>query len=207
MEPRILIILGSTRENRRGDAIARWAAEHAKSRSDADFELVDLKDWPLPFFKSPLPPAFGHYDAAARPWADLVDAADGYLFVTPEYNHGYPAVLKNALDHLFREWGHKPAAILSYGATGDGFRAAEQLRQVLVELRMVPVREQVGVSLRSPFLDDAGRARDERLVQGLDGMLDELVWWAATLKPARLAREPAASPRHDHPAVVASVQA
>lgn len=207
MEPKILIVLGSTRQNRRGEPIARWAAEHAKSRSDASFELVDLHDWPLPFLDNPVPPAFGQYDAATQPWADLVGAADGYLFVTPEYNHGYPAVLKNALDHVYREWGHKPAAILSYGATGDGFRAAEQLRQVFVELRMVPVREQAGVSLRSQIFDDEGRVRDERLVQALDAMLDELVWWAATLKPARLARVPASPAHHNRPAVAASIQA
>lgn len=206
MEPKILIVLGSTRQNRRGEAIARWAAERASARSDADFELIDLKQWPLSFLDSPIPPAFGQYEAATQPWADLVDAADGYLFVTPEYNHGYPAVLKNSLDHVYREWGHKPAAILSYGATGDGYRAAEQLRQVLVELRMVPVREQVGVSLRSQLFDDEGRPHDERLVQALDGMLAELVWWAATLKPARLARPAASAPQHGRSAAVAQVR-
>ncbi|HLZ23481.1 MAG TPA: NAD(P)H-dependent oxidoreductase [Ktedonobacterales bacterium] len=193
MTPKILIVLGSTRQNRQGAAVARWVTERASQRADADFELIDLKDWPLPFLESAVPPAFGQYDVAARPWADKVASADGYVFVTPEYNHGYPAVLKNALDHLYREWGHKPAAVASYGASSGGYRAAEQLRQVFVELRMVPVREQVGVPTVWEAFDEEGQVRDEGLVRAADTMLDELVWWAATLKPARAVRLAAAA--------------
>ena len=120
--PRILIILGSTRQNRQGATVGRWSAGRASRHSGAVFESVDLRDWPLPFLDSPVPPAFGQYDPAARRWAETMDAADGFVFVTPEYNHGHPAVLKNALDHLYREWGHKPAAIVSYGAAGAGTR-------------------------------------------------------------------------------------
>lgn len=191
MTPKVLIILGSTRQNRQGETVTRWITGRASQRSDAVFEIVDLKDWSLPFFESSMPPAMGQYDAATLPWADRVDTADGYIFVTPEYNHGYPAVLKNALDHLFREWGRKPAAIVSYGMTGAGFRAAEQLRQVLIELRMVPVREQVGVPVVWKAFDAQGRVRDEQLERAADAMLNELVWWAATLMPARaLLRQP-----------------
>src|SRR5215467_8462807 len=111
--PKIMIILGSTRQNRQGEPVARWIGGRAARRSNASFELVDLKDWPLPFLNGSLPPALGQYDENTRPWAETVGAADGYVFVSPEYNHGYPAVLKNALDHLYREWGHKPAAVVS----------------------------------------------------------------------------------------------
>jgi NAD(P)H-dependent FMN reductase len=88
MALRIVIMLGSTRHNRQGEAVAHWIAGRAHRRSDAGFELVDLRDWPLPFLDSPVPPALGQYDAATQPWADLADAADGFVFVAPEYNHG-----------------------------------------------------------------------------------------------------------------------
>ncbi len=191
--PKILIILGSTRQNRQGETVARWIAECASRRTDVRFELVDLKDWPLPFLESPVPPAYGQYDETVRPWADLVASADGFLFITPEYNHGYPAVLKNALDHLYHEWGHKPAAVVSYGASGGGYRAAEQLRQVFVELRMVPVREQVGVPVAWQAFDEEGQVRDAAQSRVADAMLGELAWWASTLKPARQARLAAAT--------------
>ena len=181
----ILIILGSTRQGRKGEAVARWLLERARSRSDMTFELVDLREWALPFFDSPVPPAFGKYDPAIKPWADKVGAADGYLFVTPEYNHGYPAVLKNAIDHLYAEWGRKPAAIVSYGSTAAGYRAAEQLRQVLIELRVAPIRAQVGVPKIWEAFDEAGQMRDPGLNQSLDALLDELSWWAQALKAAR----------------------
>jgi NAD(P)H-dependent FMN reductase len=188
---KILIVLGSTRQNRQGETVARWVYECASGRADTAFELVDLKDWPLPFLETPIPPAMGQYDAATRRWADKIASADGYLFAAPEYNHGYPAVLKNALDHLYHEWGHKPAAVVSYGASSGGYRAAEQLRQVFVELRMVPVREQVGIPNVWQAFDDQGHPRDGGLTRAAAIMLDELVWWAATLKPAREARQTA----------------
>ncbi|HEV8194646.1 MAG TPA: NAD(P)H-dependent oxidoreductase [Ktedonobacterales bacterium] len=93
MAPRIMIIVGSTRQNRQGEAVARWIARRAAQRPGASFERADLKDWPLPFLDSPMPPAFGQYDEATRPWAEEVGSADGYIFVTPEYSHGYPQCL------------------------------------------------------------------------------------------------------------------
>jgi NAD(P)H-dependent FMN reductase len=117
---------------------------------------------------APAGPASGAVAAEARDWANRVDNADGFIFITPEYNHGYPAPLKNASDHLYREWGHKPAAIVSYGGLAGGYRAAEQLRQVLVELKVVPVREQVGVPAIWAAFDEAGKPRDA----GLDGAID-----------------------------------
>jgi NAD(P)H-dependent FMN reductase len=185
--------LGSTRQNRQGETVAHWISERANARLDARFELLDLMDWPLPFVQNPTPPALGRYDDTTQPWADEIDAADGFIFVTPEYNHGYPAVLKNALDHLYREWGYKPATIISYGMAGGGVRASEQLRQVLIELRMVPVRDQVGIPFIAQAFDEQGRAHDGGLERLATTMLDELVWWATTLRPARLLRSASTS--------------
>ncbi len=145
MRQRILVILGSTRQGRAGAAVSRWLMDQLQRRDQVDFELVDLRDVPLPFFNHPLPPASGQFAPEVKSWAETVGAADGYVIVTPEYNHGYPAVLKNALDHVYREWNRKPVAFVSYGAAGGGYRAAEQLRSVAVELQMVPIREQLAI--------------------------------------------------------------
>jgi NAD(P)H-dependent FMN reductase len=155
------------------------------SRSEAAFTLVDLRDLALPFFDAAVPPAYGAIAAEARGWADSVNAADGFVFVTPEYNHGYPAVLKNAIDHLFQEWAHKPAAIVSYGASGGGYRGAEQLRQVLIELKAVPVRDQVGIPTVWAAFDETGRPRNTALDGSVDAMVTELLWWVSALIPAR----------------------
>ena len=185
MAPHILVILGSTRQGRKGEAVARWFMQHASRREDATLELVDLRDWPLPFIDAPMPPASGHYDPAAAQWAEKVGTADGFVFITPEYNHGYPAVLKNALDHIYAEWSNKPGAIVSYGSHGAGYRAAEQLRQVLIELRIAPIQVQVGIPTVWAAFDDQGQIRDVRQERAADMLLDELVWWTAALKAAR----------------------
>ncbi len=185
MQPHILVILGSTRQGRKGEAVARWFMERTGRRSEATFELADLRDWPLPFIDSPMPPASGQYDPAALPWAEKVSTADGFVFVTPEYNHGYPAVLKNALDHIYHEWGNKPGAIVSYGSYGAGYRAAEQLRQVLVELGVAPIRRQVGIPAVWAAFDEQGRIRDGAQDRSADALLDELLWWTAALRAAR----------------------
>jgi NAD(P)H-dependent FMN reductase len=183
--PHILVILGSTRQGRHGDTVARWLMGRLHNRSEAIFELVDLRDLALPFFDAPAGPAYGPVAAVARGWADRVDDADGFIFVTPEYNHGYPAPLKNAIDHLYAEWAHKPAAIVSYGGHAGGYRAAEQLRQVLIELKIVPVREQVGIPAIWAAFDDAGEPRDVSLGGSVEAMAAELLWWATALLPAR----------------------
>jgi NAD(P)H-dependent FMN reductase len=181
----ILVILGSTRQGRNGEKVASWFMAQSRSRSDVTFELADLREWALPFFDSPVPPSFGKYDPAILPWAAKVGQADGYVFITPEYNHGYPAVLKNAIDHLYAEWGRKPAAIVSYGSHSAGYRAAEQLRQVLIELRMAPIRAQVGVPRVWEAFDESEQIRERGLNESLGAMLAELAWWAQALKAAR----------------------
>jgi len=185
MRPKIPVILGSTREGRAGESVSRWLMDQLQRRADADFQLIDLRDYPLPFFNHPLPPASGQYAPEAKGWADLVGAGDGYLIVTPEYNHGYPAVLKNALDHVYREWNRKPVAFVSYGAVGGGCRATEQLRSVAVELQMVPIREQLAIPFVWMAFDESGAIRQKGADKAVERMVDELIWWAAALKQAR----------------------
>jgi NAD(P)H-dependent FMN reductase len=157
----VQIILGSTRQGRIGGKVAAWFMRHASARADMTTELLDLVDWPLPFFDAPVPPSFGpSSDPRTRAWGDRIARADGYVLVTPEYNHGYPAVLKNALDHLYREWNGKPVGFVGYGGPGGGIRAVEQLRQVVVELGMVPLRQQVILANAYRAFDDDGGLLD-----------------------------------------------
>ena len=190
--PHLQVVLGSTREGRFGARVADWFMQQAASRQDLTAELVDLRDWPLPFFDQPKPPMAGGYtDEAQRRWGEKVAGADGYVFVTPEYNHGYPAVLKNALDHLYAEWNDKPAAFVGYGGSGGGIRAVEQLRQVVVELQMVPMRSQVTLASVYRLFRD-GPPADPSLHRAADGVLDEVGRWATALRRVRDERATAA---------------
>src|SRR5258706_12574672 len=128
---KIAIILGSTRPGRNGEAVAKWVHEIANKRSDAEFELVDIKDFNLPLLDEPVPPIMGQYSKPhTKAWAAKIDSFDGYVFFTPEYNHGIPGALKNAIDFLFREWNDKAAGFVSYGGAGRG-PPVGQLRLVL----------------------------------------------------------------------------
>lgn len=146
---------------------------------------MDLRDWDLPFYSAPVPPAMRPpEDELSRRWFDKVDEADGYVLVTPEYNHGYPAVLKNALDIVWHPWGRKPVGFVGYGGPGGGVRAVQQLRQVVVELEMVPMRRQVIIPRVYSAFDEAGRL-DDRFTKEAEGVLEELGWWAPVLRDAR----------------------
>src|SRR5262245_28612422 len=148
----VAIILGSPRPGRNGEAVARWVYQIAERRRDAAFELVDLKDFNLPLLDEPLPPSLGQYQQPhTTAWAAKIAEFDAFVFVTPEYNHGIPAALKNAIDFLFREWNHKAAGFVSYGGYANGSRAVEQLRLVLAELHVATVRSQVLLSLCTEF--------------------------------------------------------
>jgi NAD(P)H-dependent FMN reductase len=187
---RIQVIIGSTRPDRFGEKPARWVAERLAARGDLDVELVDLRDYPLPFFEASLPPAYTlreYPDEATARWGRKVDEADGFVFVTAEYNHGYPAMLKNALDHLFPEWHRKPVAFVGYGNVGGG-RAIEQLREVVVELEMAPLRHAVHVLpdlMRPAMQADYDPALFESLLPKLQVLGDDLAWWAKALATAR----------------------
>jgi NAD(P)H-dependent FMN reductase len=182
MRPHILVIIGSTREGRIGEQVARWLMRQLEEVPDAEFELVDLRDYPLPTYGGP---SKGHSSDDVQRWSRKVDSADGYIIVTPEYNHGYPAALKNAMDHAYREWNRKPVAFVSYGGHAAGYRAVEQLRLVAVELQMAPIREQVGIQAPWSAFDEHGELERPGAKQAVADMLADLLWWARALQQAR----------------------
>ncbi len=185
---RIGVILGSTRIGRFADKPAEWVMGLATKHEGATFELLDLRDYPMPFFDQPKSPLREpSKNEAAQRWARKLGELDGFVFVTGEYNHSVPAVLKNALDHVYAEWCRKPATFLGYGNAG-GARAIEQLRLMLVELQVAPLRGAVHLS-REQFigilLDGKTFADFAPLAQAGDAMLSELLWWAEALRAAR----------------------
>ena len=182
---RIGIILGSTRPGRNGEQVARWVLEHASRRTDATFELIDLLDYPLPHLDEPLPPSMGQYqNAHTQEWAAKIASYDGFVIVTPEYNHGTSGVLKNAIDYLFAEWNNKAVGFVAYGAVG-GARAIEHLRLVAGELKMADVRTGVALSLFSDFEEFSRIKPGPHQLQALTTMLDELLAWSVALAPLR----------------------
>jgi NAD(P)H-dependent FMN reductase len=186
---KIGIILGSTRPNRNGEQVAKWVYDIASHRGDAEFELVDLRDYPLPHLDEPLPPSMGQYqNDHTKEWAEKIASFDGFVFVTPEYNHSTSGVLKNAIDYLYREWNNKAAGFVSYGAVG-GARAAEHLRLVAAELQMADVRQQVALSLITEFENFSVFKPGDYNVAALDTLLDQVIAWSNALAPLR---EPAA---------------
>lgn len=187
MKTKIQVIIGSTRQGRFGDKPAKWILEELKKRTDFESELIDLRDWSLPFFDEAISPSMnnGVYSLdLARKWADKIGEADGYIMVTPEYNHGYSAVLKNALDYVYKEWNNKPVGFISYGTVG-GARAVEQLRQVAVELHLVPVRASVNIVAYWNLLDESGNLKTESLEKSAADMISQVQWYAAALKNAK----------------------
>ncbi len=187
--PRIQVILGSTRQNRSGEKVARWITDLADARPDIDAELVDLRDFPLPFFDSPFPPKRAlPDDPQVQAWAAKVAQADGFILVTPEYNYGYSAVLKNAIDTLYYEWNDKPVGIVGYGGVGGGLRAVMQLRQVVVELGLVQVNAGVIVPFAGRAFGDDGKPSDEVTLRTANAMLGEVTGWLPTLQAKREAK-------------------
>jgi NAD(P)H-dependent FMN reductase len=181
----VAIILGSTRPGRVGEAVAQWVYGIAKRRTDTSFELVDIKDFNLPLLDEPIPPSRGHYTQPhTKTWAAKIAEFDAFVFVTPEYNHGIPGALKNAIDYLFREWNHKAAGFVSYGSAG-GVRAVEQLRLVMAELHVADVRSQVMLSLFTDFENYTTFKPAASREVDVNRMVDEVVAWGAVLKPLR----------------------
>lgn len=157
--PKILVIVGSTRPVRIGRQVAEWMLSVIPAENGFEFELVDLLDWPLPN-DEPAIPATGEYrHAHTKAWSKKISAAAGYVFVTPQYNWGYPASLKNALDHLYSEWLGKPALIVSYGHRGGG-KAAAQLRQVLEGLKMRPAAAMPAITFTEQMRDATAMLKD-----------------------------------------------
>ncbi|MCW2756511.1 MAG: reductase [Nocardioidaceae bacterium] len=185
---RILVLMSTTREGRFSELVAPWVVEGLRRRTSAEVSLLDLRDHPLPFFEGTAPARRGrdYPTDEARMLGERLDAADAFVILTAEYNHGYPAALKNAIDWTFVEWGHKPTSYVGWGNAG-GARAIEQLRLVAVELESAPLRHAVHLLPRhmvaareadatEPFVD---------LEPRLDLLADDLVWWANALRTAR----------------------
>lgn len=182
---RVAIITGSTRPNRNNEAVARWVFDIASKRRDAYFELVDIADYDLPLLDEAVPPSLGKYEHAhTKAWADKIASFDAFVFVTPEYNHGPSAALKNAIDYLFKEWNNKAAGFVSYGSAG-GARAVEHLRLVMGELMVADVRAQVMLSLYTDFENFSTFKPDPRHVAEVNTMLDQVIAWGAALKSVR----------------------
>ncbi|MEP7149005.1 MAG: NAD(P)H-dependent oxidoreductase [Acidobacteriota bacterium] len=182
---RIGIIIGSTRPGRKGEAVGRWTFEVASKRSDAEFELVDLAAQNLPLLDEPVPPSMGQYTHEhTKRWAAKIDSFDAFIFVTPEYNHGTSAALKNALDFLFKEWNNKAAGFVGYGSA-YGARAVESLRLVMGELMIADVRAQVMLSLFTDFEKHTTFKPDERHEKTLNTVIDQVIAWGTALKAVR----------------------
>ena len=182
---KIAIIIGSTRPGRKADAVAAWVHGLAKQRNDAEFEVVDIKDFNLPLLDEPVPPSQGKYSKDhSKVWGAKIAAFDAYVFVTPEYNHATSGALKNAIDFLYKEWNNKAAGFVGYGSSG-GTRAVENLRLIMGELQVADVRAQVALSLYTDFENFTTFKPAALHEASLKAMLDQLVAWGGAMKTLR----------------------
>ena len=190
---KLQIIVGSTRDNRNADAVCQWLLPMAQSKKEFDVEVLDLRDWPLPFFKETIAtvgdfanPTYS--DPLVKRWNEKIREADAYLVITPEYNRSIPAVLKNAFDSVFFSFAfrHKPVACVSYslGFTA-GVRAADHLNQIMIEAEAVPIRTQTLIPLVGSAFDAEGQPTNPVVEVTLSAMLDDLSWLGRALKVAR----------------------
>jgi NAD(P)H-dependent FMN reductase len=187
----ISVIVGSTRQGRFSEKPAQWILQHLKKRDGIEARLLDLRDFPMPFFDQPLTPAMPgrvpYENEVVKRWTAEISASDGFVFVTPEYNYGPSAVLKNAIDWVYREWNRKAAAFVSYGSA-MGARAVQQLRENMIEVQVAPVRSSVHIPVATLWAHFRGGDVDNGLGE-LDKqaniMIDDLLWWTAALKAAR----------------------
>lgn len=186
---KIAVILGSIRGVRRGERVAKWLMSQLPKIKGAEFELLDLRDYPLPFFNESNSPEGlqGNYsNKIAKKWEARIGEADGFVIITPEYNHGPPAVLKNALDWVYYEWNKKPVSFVSYApGAAAGIRAVEQLRQITLELQMAPMHAALHISHVLDTFDENGTLLKGDLTKRLTETIDQLLWWAKALKDAR----------------------
>lgn len=161
MAKKIQLIIGSTRQGRVSPNFAAWITDQAKSNSAIDLEIVDLKEVNLPFFNSPISPMYApDTSEAGQAWSAKVSEADGFILLTSEYNQGYPAPLKNAIDFLYKEWNDMPAMVVSYGYLNGGMHANNQLHQVMSQIKMVPTKTTVGIQLAQTMFAETGELKD-----------------------------------------------
>ena len=183
---KIAIVTGSTRPGRNNESVANWVYRVAKERKDASFELVDIASYNLPLLDEPIPPLFAQYSHEhTKTWSDKIASFDAYVFVTPEYNHGTSAALKNAIDYLYREWNNKAAGFVSYGGHAGGARAVEQLR-IMAEVMVATVRAQVLLSLLTDFENFKTFKPGPQREKEVHAMIDQVVGWGGALKELRV---------------------
>jgi NAD(P)H-dependent FMN reductase len=186
MRPHLQIIVGSTRPGRIGLPIARWVQERGTAHQGFEVELVDLAEVGLPLLDEPSHPRLGQYvNDHTKAWSHRVARADAFVLVTPEYNHGYPAPLKNALDYLYREWNHKPVGFVSYGGVAAGTRAVGLLKPVVLALQMVPVVQTVSIPFAGRHVAEGAFTAPEGLDAAAGAMFDALLAHATALTPLR----------------------
>jgi NAD(P)H-dependent FMN reductase len=190
---RLLIIIASTRPGRVGLPVGQWFHERAVQHGGFAVELADLAELNLPLMDEPKHPRLSQYTHQhTRDWSATVDAADAFVFVTPEYNHGYTAPLKNAIDYLNQEWAYKPVGFVSYGGVAAGTRAVQQLKPVVAILKMVPLGETVAIPFVQQFLSEHGQVQANAVMEtAATAMLDELRRWSTALQPLRVTVAPA----------------
>ena len=182
---KIGIVLGSTRPGRKSEAVGHWVLEQARTRTDADFEIVDIAHYKLPLLDEAMPPSLGQYqNAHTKAWAARIATFDGYVFVTPEYNHGISGALKNAIDFVYKEWNNKAAGFVGYGSVG-AVRAVEHLRLVLAECQVATVRSQVALSLFADFENFTVFKPGPSHGKSVSAMLDQVVAWSRALQSVR----------------------
>ena len=182
---RIAIILGSTRPGRKTEPGARGVLDCARERGDADYELVDIAEFDLPLLDEPIPPSQHKYSKDhTKRWAEKIASFDGFVFVTPEYNHSTSGALKNAIDYLYVEWNNKAAGFVSFGSSG-GTRAVEHLRLIMGELQVADVRSQVALSLFTDFENFSVFKPAALHQKSLKSMFDQIVAWSGAMKTLR----------------------
>ena len=187
----IKVIVGSTREGRFSDKAAAWIAGEIKKQEGLNVEVLDLRDYEMPFFNEPIPPSMKsepYKNEAVSRFTAKIKEGDAFVIVTPEYNHGAPGILKNAIDWVSQEWNKKPVAFVGYGVVGGG-RSIEQLRASVIELQMAPVQNAIYINGEQYFPVAFGKGTPEELFtkyeDKAEGMIKQLVWWAKALKNAR----------------------
>jgi NAD(P)H-dependent FMN reductase len=187
----ISVIIGSTRQGRFSERPAQWILQELGKRDAIETRLLDLREFPMPFFDQPLPPAMPgrppYENDVVKEWTGHIAASDGFVFVTPEYNYGPSAVLKNAIDWVYPEWNRKAAAFVSYGSA-MGARAVQQLRETAIEIQMTPIRSSVHIPVATLWAHFQGGDVEKGLAElekQANVMIDDLLWWTAALKTAR----------------------
>jgi NAD(P)H-dependent FMN reductase len=184
--PTLTVVIASTRPGRAGEPIAHWFTDFAKAHSEFDVQVADLAEINLPLLDEPHHPRLRRYTKEhTKRWSSLIDASDAFVIVTPEYNHGYPGSLKNAIDYLHHEWQYKPVGFVSYGGVAAGTRAVQLLKPVVAALKMFAIPENVHIPFHPQFIKDGVFTPNAEIEQGAQAMLDELLRVEGALHPLR----------------------